>query len=238
MGNYALIFAGGTGTRMKSSDIPKQFLKIHGKPIIIHTIEKFEHSNKIDGILIVCIESWIKNMKEFIKDFNIHKVIDVISGGDSGQSSIYKGLEYLSKKFDMNSTVLIHDGVRPLIDNETINKNIEYTNLYGNCITVVKATETILVTSEHEINALDRNRCLIARAPQTFILKDIYWAHRESLNANLKFIDSAMMMLHFGYKLNTIEGPVSNIKITTPLDYYMFKGILDLKENSQISYDI
>ena len=228
--NYALIFAGGTGSRM-GSDIPKQFMEVDNKPIIIHTVELFEKCEDIDGILIVCIASYINYCKDLINRFDIKKVIDVIHGGDTGQESIYNGLNYLNNNVSKNPNkdiVLIHDGVRPLIDIELINRNIECVKSNGNCISVAKAIETIITTNElgEMEQSIDRSKCRYAKAPQSFILNDIYKTHLRAIkDGKTNIIDSATMMSLYGYKLHTVECKNENIKITTPIDYYMFKAI-------------
>lgn len=236
--NIAVIFAGGTGTRMKSRTVPKQFLKLHGKEIIIYTIQIFENNLNIDKIVVVCVEGWIDYLKNRLKEYNIHKVCGIVSGGNSGQESIYIGLDY-AKKFIKNDDdiVLIHDGVRPLINDEIINKNIESVIHNGSAITVNSSIETILQSKNGiKINEVyKRDQCYVARAPQSFYFKDIYELHMRARNENREdFIDSASMFKFYGKELYAVEGPRENIKITTPMDYYLFRAIIEAKENSQI----
>lgn len=114
--NIAVIFAGGTGTRMNSKDKPKQFLKMHDKPIIIHTLEKFENNENIDAIVIACIKDWIDYLSHLIEYYHMSKVKKIVPGGETGQMSIYAGLNVAKDIADgQNAIVLIHDGVRPLI---------------------------------------------------------------------------------------------------------------------------
>lgn len=237
--NVALIFAGGTGKRMNSGSVPKQFLELDNKPIIVHTIDRFEEHKDIDGIVVVCIESWIDFLKEKLEEFGIKKVMSVIPGGRSGQESIRNGLYEIERLIDVPSsevTVLIHDGVRPLINEEVITGNIECVREHGNAITVVPAIETIIETDEAGdiTKVADRSRCKLARAPQSFILSDILSAHRKSLEEGIEeMIDSAMLMQHYGATLHTVEGPIENIKITTPMDYTLFKAMINAKRNNE-----
>lgn len=122
--NYAVIFAGGTGTRMNSKTRPKQFLTLHGKEIIIYTLEHFENHPEIDGISVVCIEGWIDYLKKLLDKYQIKKVRWISPGGATGQESIYNGLNAMRGQIADDSIVLIHDGVRPLIDEELITNNI------------------------------------------------------------------------------------------------------------------
>lgn len=240
MKNIAVIFAGGSGVRMNTRSKPKQFLELRGKPIIIYTLELFDNHSLIDGIVVVCLESWIPFLKKMLKKFEINKVVKIVSGGDSGQDSIYRGLcaveDYCKDKGEENAVVLIHDGVRPLIVDETITRNIEKVHEKGSAITVVPAIETFVIQKEEgQMVIPDRSSCLLARAPQSFYLKDILSIHRKNKeNGNITFIDSCSMMSYFGYKMATIEGPMENIKITTPTDYFIFRAMVEVHENQQI----
>lgn len=235
--NVALIFAGGTGQRMNSKTLPKQFLELHGKPIIIYTLEQFEYHNEIDAIVIVCVDGWHEYLNNKLNYFGIKKVKSIVSGGKTGQESIKNGIDEIHKLYEEDTIVLIHDGVRPIIDNELISKNIACVKKNGNSITISPATETIVRIDENDkINTvIDRNKCRIAKAPQCFYLKDIYNAHNKAYKENkLDYIDSASLMKAYGYQLYTVEGSAENIKITTPVDFYIFRAIIDAKENSQI----
>lgn len=147
--NIAVIFAGGSGNRMNTKSRPKQFLELNGKPILIYTIELFDNHPDIDGIIVVCLESWIPFLEKMIRKFEINKVVRVVPGGESGQDSIYKGLcaveEYAAGD---NTIVLIHDGVRPLITEEVITANIRKVKEVGSCITCVPAIETVIMRNK------------------------------------------------------------------------------------------
>lgn len=238
--NIALIFAGGTGTRMNSKGKPKQFLELNGKPIIIHTIERFEEHPLIDVIIVVCHKEWINYLVDQLKKHNIRKVNWVVSGGKNSQDSIRNGLFKLENSIEdtNNAIVLIHDGVRPLVDSETITQNIYCVEKYGSAITAVPATETVIsIDKGDNVNEVyERNRCYLARAPQSFYLKDILEAHKKQQEEaeKIDIIDSATLMTRQGIKLHIVEGSYENIKITTPSDFYIFRAIIDAKENSQI----
>lgn len=236
MKTIAVIFAGGSGKRMNTKARPKQFLELHGKPIIIYTLELFDQHPMIDHIVVACIEPWIPYLKELLRRFEIKKVVEIVPGGKTGQDSIYNGLEAAERHGDQDSIVLIHDGVRPLIEEKTITDNIEEVKKSGSCITCIPATETLVVKQDDEsLHIPERSNSLIARAPQSFILTNILDAHHKARQENRHdFIDSCTLMNHYGYKLSTIIGPVENIKITTPTDFFMFRAIIDVKENSQI----
>ncbi len=233
--NVALIFAGGTGKRMHTSGVPKQFLELNGKPIIIHTIEKFENNDDVDGIVIACLQEYIQKMWRLCNKFHITKVQAIVPGGETGQESIYHGLCKIYEIFAGNSVVLVHDGVRPLVDPDTITRAIRCVREHGSAVTVTPATETIITESQNgEVgNILDRSVCQVAKAPQCFYVQDLLAAHEKARGeGRTDFIDSASMMRHYGYKLYAVEGKTENIKITTPVDYFIFKAIENARESS------
>ena len=240
--NIAVIFAGGSGLRMHTKSRPKQFLDLNGKPIIIYTLELFDNHPGIDAIVVACIESWIPFLEKQLRKFEINKVVKIVPGGESGQASIYNGLcaaeAYIKSKnvASEDTTVLVHDGVRPLITEETITDNINKVAEVGSCITCIPATET-LVVKQHDgsLEIPSRADSLIARAPQSFLLSDILTAHRRAIDEKKNdFIDSCTMMSHYGYRLGTIIGPMENIKITTPTDFFVLRAMVKVHEDQQI----
>lgn len=237
--NYALIFAGGVGSRMNSRAKPKQFLEIHGKPIIVHTIDHFEEHPEIDAICVVIVKEWLDYMRSLVEKYSLKKVKWIIPGGNSALESQYNGLTVINEECSEKekNIVLIHDGVRPLIDDKVISDCIRETNKYGSAVTVAPAIETIIRADEdHNIkDTFPRSECQLARAPQTFYLNDILDAHKRAMAVgNHNFVDSTSMMLYFGKKIHTVEGPAENIKVTNPADFYICRALLDAKENSQI----
>lgn len=235
--NIAVIFAGGTGQRMNTRTKPKQFLELHGKPILIYTLELFQQSPSIDGIIVVMLESWIQFTQDLVVKYRIDKVKAVIPGGVTGQSSIFNGIAKAHELYHGECIVLIHDGVRPLVNVDTIEKCIICTKKNGNAITVSPATETVaLMTDDGEVGKiLPRKACQMAKAPQCFNLDKIYNNHlKAQAEGRIDFIDSASLMQFYGEKLFTVVGPPENIKITSPIDFYIFRAIADARENSQI----
>ena len=236
MPNVAIIFAGGTGKRMNTRSKPKQFLELHSKPILVYTLEVFNNHPEIDGIVLVILEDWIKYCEELIDKFRLEKVKAVIAGGESALQSQRNGLHKAAELFGNDAIVLIHDGVRPLVDEETISRNIESVKAHGTGITVTPAIETVTVKTETgEIGQIiERSKEEMARAPQSFYLKDILEAHTKAEAEGKEFIDSASMMQYYGHALYTVEGSPENIKITTPNDFYTFRALVDARENQQI----
>ena len=237
--NIGVIFAGGVGKRMRTVEKPKQFIEINNKPIIIYTLEHFENNDEIDAVVIACLESWIPYLNELLKKFNIKKVKKVVPGGETGQQSIYNGLcaaKEISQSED--DIVLIHDGVRPLINPNLLSKNIACVKEHGSSITAGIVRETIVVINDKDgcvMEVPNRANSRVAKAPQCFYLKDILSAHEKAKAANkFDFIDSCTMMQFYGHKMYMTDGPYENIKVTTPDDFYTMRAILQVKEDRQL----
>ncbi len=240
--NIAVIFAGGVGTRMNSKEKPKQFLEVYHKPIIIHTLDVFENHKLIDAIVIACKEEWIEYLRNLVDKYHIGKVKKIVPGGDTGQKSIYNGLiaakSVCDEQKEDNAVVLIHDGVRPIMDEETITLNIESVEKNGSAITTGRVTETLLVIDEGSSaieSVPDRSASRLAKAPQSFFLKDILKYHEKAREeGRFDFIDTCTLMSHYGFKLTLVDGPINNIKVTTPLDFYLMRAMFEAKENEQL----
>ncbi len=236
--NIAVIFAGGVGARMNSKDRPKQFLELYNKPIIIHTLDVFEQSTDIDAIVISCVEEWIPYLEELLYRFRIEKVRKIVPGGATGQLSIFNGLVAAKEVAgDSDAIVLIHDGVRPLINGQVISDNIQSVQKHGSAITTAVVKETILVVNgDDSIDYVpDRSKSRVAKAPQSFWLQDILAVHEQAMADGItNFVDSCTMLQHYGKPLYLVDGPGENIKITTPDDFYAMRAILEAKENAQI----
>ena len=235
--NVAVIFAGGTGQRMGCQDIPKQFLEVEGKPIIVYTIEYFEHHPEIDDIFLVCIEPWIDYCKYQLEKFGIKKVRSIVPGGKTGQDSIYIGLKEAEKICGPEDIVLIHDGVRPFITQDLITRNIEDTKKHGNSITCTGCNETFLTSKDAcEVTGVPiRKESFNGQAPQAFRLGDIISAHDEMRAKNPDYtdvVDSATLFHLLGKPVYLTEGVRGNTKITNPVDIYIFQAWLDYKKNN------
>ena len=234
--NHAVIFAGGVGSRMNNNPMPKQFLEINGKPIIIHTLEIFENHPKIDGIYVACNEPWIPHLQKLVRKYCIEKLREIAPGGETSQQSIYNALNCIDE-FDDETIVLIHDGVRPLVDHATVTRSIAHARQHGSAVTCVSAYETVVVSDEsgRVVDVLDRNSIKIARAPQTFFLKDIFDVHKKALADGVSnVIDSCSLMRLYEKDVHTVEGRYENIKVTTPEDFYILRSLFEIRENMQI----
>lgn len=228
--NFALIFAGGVGRRMNYQDLPKQFLRIGDKTIIALTIEKFQNHDAIDGIVVVCVDSHITTCESEIAAHGFSKIIDVVPGGETAQESILLGLRRLKQHDAGNHTVLIHDGVRPLITEDLISRNIVTVEDYGSAVTIVTCNETVLFRNapgQTQYTALDRDRCMIARAPQCYRIDDVLPAAEKAYKAGRTFVDTYSLMEHAGLSAMPVDSDHANIKITTYTDYLMVKILIE-----------
>lgn len=232
----ALIFAGGTGKRMNTRSKPKQFLEIHGKPVIIYTLEHFEYHEQVDSIVTVCIKEYIEELKGLLRRFGITKVKKIVSGGDTGHDSIYQGLLAMDGFANKDDIILIHDGVRPLIDEELITLNIDAVKKYGNAITCEADRES-------QIRSLDgktvsemppRHQMYTAKAPQSFYYGDIKKLYDAASKDGIKSIDSAHLCSLYNEKMHMVKSTHNNMKITEPVDFYICRALYDALEGQQV----
>lgn len=232
----ALIFAGGTGKRMNSCSKPKQFLEIHGKPIIIYTLEQFECHEGIGSITVVCVREWIRELKGLIHRYGITKVRSVVPGGGTGHDSIYLGLASMRGITSDDDIVLIHDGVRPLITGELISRSIEGVKKYGSAIACEAARESVIrsVDGSNVSEVPPRGEMYTAKAPQSFYYGKIFHLYERANEDGRKSIDSAHLCSMYREPMHMIRSTGNNIKITEPSDFYICRALYDAQENQQI----
>lgn len=235
--NIGLVFAGGSGQRMRNSAKPKQFLELYGKPIIIYTLEVFENHPEIDCVVVPCIAGWEDYLQRLLDKFGLKKVKKILTGGKDTQESKMIALRYLQTFCKDDDIVLLHDAVRPLVTEKLITDNIASVRKYGNGITAVPFTETAIVSKDGEKidGTIIRNTMFIAKAPQSFYFKDVLNAHEkgESMPYTIT-IDTCSLMTELGVEMHIVPCETTNIKITTPEDYFLFKALTDLRESQDI----
>ena len=229
---FAVILAGGTGSRMGSTDMPKQFLEIKGKPILNHTIEKFLPNPQFEKIIILSPKAWIGHTKELVrKHTGKNDRIAVIEGGATRNETIMNAIDYIDKEYglDDDTVIVTHDSVRPFVTHRIINENIKTALSCGACDTVIPATDTIVEGDGEAITAIpDRRRMYQGQTPQSFkakLLRDTY----NSLSGDEKEIltDAAKILVMKGIKVKLIQGETFNIKITYPYDLKIARSLLD-----------
>lgn len=235
--NIAIIFAGGSGVRM-GAGVPKQFLEINGKPILIHTLQLFQYHEHIDKIYVSTLKDYIPYVSELVSEYRISKVAQVIPGGETAQDSIYNALKTAQEQNPEDSIVLLHDGVRPFVAYDVITANIEGVKKHGNAITSTACFETIMVSRDGDVvdSVPYRKETFSGQAPQSFYLKDIIAAHdvvRNSPTGYENMVDACTIIRSQGIEAHMVPGNRGNIKVTTPEDVYMFRALLQYKENEQ-----
>lgn len=230
----AVVFAGGVGARMKSVEIPKQFLEVDGKPIIIRTLENFQYHSEVDNIVISCLESWIDKLEEYIQKYRITKVLKVVPGGENGHGSIHNGLvaaqDYAKNEDD--DIVLICDGVRPLLSEKLISDCIKTAREHETAVPVTRSIDSVLESKDGETcnHSLPRSEMFITQAPQGYTMRKIMWAHDEAEKRGITNpISSSELLIELGEKVQIFIGDRDNIKVTTPEDmrflraYYYYR---------------
>lgn len=231
MAVVALLIAGGSGNRMHQN-IPKQFLTVNEKPVIIYTLEAFQNHPEIDEIAVVCIAGWETVLTAYAEQFNITKLRYIIPGGENGQSSIRNGVYELEKHFAADDLVLIHDAIRPMVSAEIISDCIAATRKYGNAITAIPCAEAMLWTEDglESEQTYPRDQLKRTQTPQGFQLGKICGLHRRALEAGItNSIASCTLMIEMGEKVYFSAGSEKNIKLTTVEDLDIFRALLSAK---------
>lgn len=231
--NIGLLIAGGSGNRMQQ-DIPKQFLTVNERPVIIYTLEAFEKHPEIDAIAVVCIEGWEQVLWAYAKQFGITKLKWVVPGGKNGQESIRNGVFELEKQCRAEDLVLIHDAIRPMVSAEIISDNIRVAMEHGNAITVIPCAEAMLQTEDGIVStgSYPRDRLKRTQTPQAFRIGDICDLHREALEKGItSSIASCTLMTELGKQVYFSAGSEKNIKLTTVEDIDIFKALLAAKRS-------
>lgn len=233
MANLALIIAGGCGSRMKQ-DIPKQFLTVYERPVIIYTLEAFEKHPEIDAIAVVCIEGWEQVLWAYAKQFNINKLKYVVEGGKNGQDSIRNGIMELEKHYKKDDLVLIHDAIRPMVSAEIISDNIRVAREFGNAITAIPCAEAMLKTTDGQTSndQFPRDQLKRTQTPQAFTIGDICNLHRKAIEKGIiNSVASCTLKIEMGEKVFFSTGSEKNIKLTTVEDIEIFKALLQTKKS-------
>ena len=233
MANIALIIAGGAGNRM-DQDIPKQFLTVNEKPVIVYTLEIFQSHPEIDAIAVVCIAGWEQVLWAYAKQFNISKLLYVIPGGKNGQDSIRNGVMELERHFASEDFVLIHDAIRPMVSAEIISDNIRVAKQYGNAITVIPCMEAMMQTEDgvKSCGSYPRDNLKRTQTPQAFHIGQICDLHRRALKAGItNSVASCTLMIEMGEQVYFSRGSEKNIKLTTVEDIDIFKALLAAKRS-------
>lgn len=232
--NIAIIIAGGVGSRMGQS-IPKQFLNVYDKPVLVYTMECFQKHPIIDAIIVVCLEGWCDVLKAYANQFNITKLVSVVSGGSTGFESIRNGVLEAKRLYNDEDIILIHDAIRPNLSSDIISNNIAICLEKGNAITAIPCHEAMLYTEDNisSDKVIDRNFLFRTQTPQTFFIKDLYNLHQEAIEKGItNSVASCTLMVELGKKVHFVSGSEKNIKLTTTDDIEIFKALLNSEKDT------
>lgn len=230
--NIALIIAGGKGQRM-NQEIPKQFLNVNDKPVIIYTLEAFQTHPDIDKIGVVCVDGWHDILKAYARQYKIDKLEWVVSGGENGQSSIRNGVFEAERRYGGSDIILVHDAIRPMVSHEIISDCIVQCKEHGSAIVVTPCNTVILrrTIGDASDEVVPRDQLAVTQTPQAFPIKKLADAHRRALERGItNSIASCSLMIELGEPVHFSIGTETNIKLTTPDDLKIFKALLALRD--------
>lgn len=232
----ALLTAAGMGTRM-GQDIPKQFMHVENKPLIIHTMEAFQRHPSIDAIVVVTLPAWTDVLKAYAAQFNITKLKLVVPGGATGQESIHNGLMAIKEEMTEDDTiVMIHDGNRCLVSSEIISDSLATFKAHGSAVAAIPCVEAVFRSSDNGLSStlsIPREQLFRTQTPHTYKLKQLLWAHEEAQKRNItNTAASCTLMQQLGETVYFSKGSEENLKITTVDDMMIFKALLHTKKDS------
>lgn len=233
----AIVIAGGSGRRMGQS-IPKQFINVYDRPVIIYTLESFQRHPQIDAIEVVCIDGWHDVLRSYAEQFGISKLRWIVKGGETGQESIRNGVFFLEDKLSSDDTVIIHDGIRPLVEEEVLSDVIIKCEQYGNAVTSMPYNEQIFVIDDEisTVRYIPRETLRRVATPQAYKFGKLDWAYHEAFEKKIGIYGSSYtntMMVELGERLYFAAGSDKNIKLTTQDDLELFKGYLKAEMNDE-----
>ena len=228
----ALLTAAGSGTRM-GQDIPKQFIHIENKPLIIHTMEAFQNHPSIDAIMVVTLPAWSEVLKAYAKQFGINKLKWVVPGGQTGQESIYNGLKVLEKDISPKDIVMVHDGNRCSVSSEIISNSLAVQAKYGSAVAAIPCVEAVFRSADGESSdiSIPREELYRTQTPHTYFLEDLLWAHSEAQKRGIRnTAASCTLMQMLGKTVYFSKGSEKNLKITTIDDMQIFEALSHVKK--------
>ncbi|MBP3275461.1 IspD/TarI family cytidylyltransferase [Kandleria sp.] len=235
--NIALLTAAGVGSRMHQ-DIPKQFMNVENKPVIIYTLEAFQNHPAIDAICVVTLPNWIEVLRAYANQFNISKLKWIVPGGDTGQESIHNGLVTVAKDCSKEDVIIVHDGNRCLVTEDIINDSLATFNRYGSAVAAIPCVEAVFRSNdngESSTVSIPREQLYRTQTPHVYTIGKLLWAHDEAKKRNIKnTAASCTLMQELGETIYFSKGSEQNLKITTVDDMIIFKALLHTKKDDWI----
>lgn len=237
MKNYVILLAGGVGKRMQT-DIPKQFIEINNKPIIVYSIENFQKNPQIEKIVVVCVKDWIERVKKIIEEYSLSKVEWIIEGGDTGHDSIRNGVFFLRDKINSDDYIIVHDAVRPVLPQKAIDEVIRVAHEKGNASSSIACHPPIVYTDDFVsgIKDVDREHVMLTASPQAFKYSTALRCYLQAEQENMhNFTFTSSLLIHCGERVYFAKGTTCNIKITTKEDLALFEALLKIPEEMLFS---
>lgn len=233
--NFAIIIAGGTGTRM-GANIPKQFILVKNKPVLAYTIESFEKHHLVDKIIVVCVDGWQNYVLKMKKKYNFSKLSFVVTGGLTGQESIRNGVYFLENIAKPDDNIIIHDGIRPLVDPSVLEDLLSKCDKYGNAVTSMLYNEQIFIIDDDVSTTkyIPRETLRRVATPQCYKYDLLLSKYKEAFEKKIGITGSSYtntMMVDLGVKLYLGLGSDKNIKLTSPGDLEIFEAMLEKKND-------
>lgn len=237
MKNYVILLAGGVGSRM-GADIPKQFLEVKGKPIIVYSLENFQRNPQIDKIVVVCKSDWIEHLRKLVDDYELSKVSWIIEGGETGHDSIRNGVFFLKDKVDPNDFIIVHDAVRPVLPQKAINELLKVAHENGNASSSIACHPPIVYTEDFKsgISDIDREHVMLTASPQAFLYSTALRCYEQAESEDKhNFTFTSSLFIHYGERVYFAKGTTCNIKITQKEDLALFEALLSVPEELMYS---
>ena len=237
MKNYVILLAGGVGKRM-GAEIPKQFLEVAGKPIIVHTLERFQYNLAVEKIVVVCVKEWMNKLQEMVEAYSLSKVQWIIEGGETGHDSIRNGVFFLKDKIAADDYIVVHDAVRPVLPQAAIDEVLRVAHDKGNASSSIACHPPIVYTDDFVsgITDVDREHVMLTASPQVFqyalALRCYEQAEKENLH-DTTFTSS--LLIHCGERVYFAKGTTCNIKITKREDLALFEALLKIPDEQLYS---
>ena len=234
MKNYVILLAGGVGKRMQSA-IPKQFIKVNDKPIIVHTIENFQENPQVEKIVVVCVKSWMEHVTGLVKQYSLSKVEWIIEGGATGHDSIRNGVFFLEDKINSDDYIIVHDAVRPFLPQKTLDEVIRVAHEKGNASSSIVCHPPIVYKDDSESGTtdIDRERVILTASPQVYKYSIVLACYSKAERENLHdFTFTSSLLIHCGERVFFAKGSTCNIKITEQEDISLFKALLKIKDET------
>lgn len=230
--NIALIKAGGVGSRMHAG-MPKQFMCVKDKPVIVYVLEEFEYHPSIDAIVVVCLDGWHEVLRSYAEKYQITKLVSIVSGGETSLKSIQAGVEEIRRRYGPEDTVLVHDGNRPLLSQDIISDVIAQSRLYGSAVAAIPCTDEVMMTDAVHMESelfLDRKRLYRIQTPDAYKLEILTELFDNASEEQLHMLGATnTLMIDQGKKVHFAQGSEVNIRLTTQEDILLFESLLEIK---------